>query len=162
MGMPISCVGQAGEPLRAPRNWAALFKGRWKPALSFILHLSVPWPMLEGCSLPAARSAPSPAARPRWHPSTPKVREGSGKSRGRGLIYNLPVMVPRAPWGQHTPARLVLCTGCSGCPQASAPLFPPASPQPRATCVAHRWCTTRGPSTSSPRQRSCANAGSIS
>lgn len=110
--------GDAHIPRRAGWNWAALLKGRWEASPSFIPQLSVPWLMLEGCSLPAARSAPSPAARPRWHPSTPKVREGSGKSRGRGLIYNLPVMVPRAPWGPRTPARLVLCTGCPRAPAA--------------------------------------------
>lgn len=79
---------------------------RWKPTSELC---PAPFSPLDdagrmlaaGCPLSPQPSCLSLLA-PSVAPNTLKVREGSGKSRGRGLIYNLSVMVPRAPCGAST------------------------------------------------------------
>lgn len=100
----VHSVGGRQVSLCKPRGIGQLYlRGllRWKPALSSVLPLSVPWLMLEVCCLLAACSAPSPAACPSWHPVWPPPHRKSEKEveslGGGGLIYNLSVMVPRAP-----------------------------------------------------------------
>lgn len=79
-------------------------------------------PLADAGGMLAAHSAPSPAACPagtQCTPGTPKVREGSGKSRGRGLIFNLLVMVPQAPCRTAETGR-----AGPGWPEGSAPPVP--------------------------------------
>lgn len=71
---------------------------RWKPASELCPALFSPLADAGGMLAAGCLLGPQPSFLPLLAPSmapdTPKVREGSGKSRGRGLIYNLSVTVP--------------------------------------------------------------------